>query len=634
MKQALEDYNKASKDGTIHEQNDALQEMWDILQDMDVDMSKFYDTDGQEDYNKMLEQIKDNAWLIDEAFRNLQRDTFMDIAASYNVDTSQAEAALNAVMNGGLEVSNLSDEVLQKLIATGKFTTDKRTLKGKFPYVESLWPFKVSMKEFDGEQTILVPTDDNPYKGFKGSKHSGGGGKKGGGGKTSILSEQYTNDKGMYETLIDNLKNLNNLYEEGSEEWLRNQQRIIETYQAYAKTVQDEYDRLVKAGVSMTEKEMQTLAKDLIKVNKEIYDAAKDYWEAVRDNMKESMEHIVDQMDAVLDLRKAHKDLLTELRQENRELEKQYKIAQDEAAHPGLTEAEHEMLFSSEDFKRLTGMLQDISKQADALYEEYKNKIASVTEEETYAVEYITEEYERQLGLLESQYEIAKQQLAVEKARQELQNTLRERNTAVLINGAWTWMADPDAVQAAMENVADAEVELEDAITDSEFNKETAEIETARDAIKSSIDAMEALEFAIEDLADGIVDLADSINENIFNAIGTTSRNYLKQTEGHGLELFMDELTELQETSGLVFSNTDVEKLYSLLSSGNTINSSNIFDDSIVHDSAAIASILSNTTNNATNGGNVIYINGIQLSDTDSEMLLNALERVSYTWQA
>ena len=634
MKQALEDYKKASKDGTIHEQNDALQEMWDILQDMDVDMSKFYDTEGQEDYNKMLEQIKDNAWLIDEAFRNLQRDTFMDIAASYNVDTSQAEAALNAVMNGGLEVSNLSEEVLQKLIATGKFTTDKRELKGKFPYVESLWPFRVSTREFEGEQTILVPTDDNPYKGFKGSKHSGGGGKKGGGGKTSVISEQYTNDKGMYETLIDNLKNLNNLYEEGSEEWLRNQQRIIETYQAYAKTVQDEYDRLVKAGVSMTDKEMQTLAKDLIKVNKEIYDAAKEYWEAVRDNMKESMEHIVSQMDAVLDLRKAHKDLLTELRQENRELEKQYKIAQDEAAHPGLTEAEHEMLFSSEDYKRLTGMLQDISKQADALYEEYKNKIASVTEDETYAISYITDEYERQLGLLESQYEIAKQQLAVEKARQELQNTLRERNTAVLINGAWTWMADPDAVQAAMEKVADAEVELEDAITDSEFNKETAEIETARDAIKSSIDAMEALEFAIEDLAEGIVDLADSINENIFNAIGTTSRNYLKQTKGHGLELFMDELTELQETSGLVFSNTDVEKLYSLLSSGNTINSSNIFDDSIVHDSAAIASILSNTTNNTAGAQNVIYINGIQLSDTDSEMLLNALERVSYTWQA
>jgi hypothetical protein len=96
----------------------------------------------------------------------------------------------------------------------------------------------------------------------------------------------------------------------------------------------------------------------------------------------------------------------------------------------------------------------------------------------------------------------------------------------------------------------------------------------------------------------------------------------------------MDELTELQETSGLVFSNTDVEKLYSLLSSGNTINSSNIFDDSIVHDSAAIASILSNTTNNTAGAQNVIYINGIQLSDSDSEMLLNALERVSYTWQA
>ena len=292
------------------------------------------------------------------------------------------------------------------------------------------------------------------------------------------------------------------------------------------------------------------------------------------------------------------------------------------------------MLFSSEDYKRLTGMLRDISEQADKLYEDYRNKIASVTEDETYAVEYITDEYERQLGLLESQYEVAKQQLAVEKARQELQNTLRERNTAVLINGTWTWMADPDAVQSAMENVADAEIELEDAITDMDYQRETAEIETARDAIKSSIDAMEALEFAIEDLADGIVDLADAINENIFNAIGTTSRKYLEEARGNGLELFRDELTELHETSGLIFANSDVERLYSLLSSGNTLNASSIFDSSIVRDSAAVSSILSSNNSSIGSSNTTVYIGNIKLNDQDSEMLLNALDRVAYTWQA
>lgn len=612
---------KKSKKGTW-EYEEAVEGLSDMFYGM---------IDGIEDYS---ETLKDMLKGDTDAFEKMQSVYAEGLATKWDLDADGLLSGLYSVQQIAAQTGQSAEEVAAILSALGLFKIEQKpvTEDVTFKYLDKLTGEAKELSVKAGGTLDMVSAADVPpkYGGHKG----GGGGKKGGGGKTSILSEQYTNDKGLYDTMIDNLKELRNLYEEGSEEWLRNQQRIIETYQAYAKTVQDEYDRLVKAGVSMTDKEMQTLAKDLIKVNNEIYDAAKEYWEAVRDNMKESMEHIVDQMDAVLDLRKAHKDLLTELRQENRELEKQYKIAQDEAAHPGLTEAEHELLFSSEDYKRLTGMLQDISKQADALYEEYKNKIASVTEDETYAISYITDEYERQLGLLESQYEIAKQQLAVEKARQELQNTLRERNTAVLINGAWTWMADPDAVQAAMEKVADAEVELEDAITDSEFNKETAEIETARDAIKSSIDAMEALEFAIEDLAEGIVDLADSINENIFNAIGTTSRNYLKQTKGHGLELFMDELTELQETSGLVFSNTDVEKLYSLLSSGNTINSSNIFDDSIVHDSAAIASILSNTSNVTGGNSQTVIINGITLSDSDSEMLLNALERVSYTWQA
>lgn len=596
----------------------------------------FLDTISEADMPQYFDEIREMLNGSEEAFKTLQGVVAAGLESQWNLDAGSIMNGLVTVQQIAEQTGLTADEVNAKLSRLGMFTTKRIDLSGVFTGIEAIMgkvfpSFKFPKTLLGGYVDVIVPTDENPIK----KPSPKGGGSKGnkGGGKTSILSEQYTNDKGLYDSLIDNLKNLNNLYEEGSEEWLRNQQRIIETYQAYAKTVKDEYDRLTEAGVSMVDKEMQTLSKDLLKVNKELYDAAKDYWEAVRDNMKKSMEHVVDQMDAVLDLRKAHKDLLTELRQENRELEKQYKIAQDEAAHPGLTEGERELLFSTEDYKRLTGMLQDISKQADALYEEYRNKIASVTEDETYAVEYITEEYERQLGLLESQYEIAKQQLAVEKARQELQNTLRERNTAVLINGAWTWMADPDAVQAAMDKVADAEIELEDAITDAEFNKETAEIETARDAIKSSIDAMEALEFAIEDLAEGIVDLADAINENIFNAIGTTSRNYLNQTKGHGLELFKNELTELQETSGLVFSNTDVEKLYSLLSSGNTLNSSNIFDDSIIHDSSAIASILSNTTNNASNGGNVIYINGIHLSDADSELLLNALDRVAYTWQ-
>lgn len=640
------------QDSGVSQFNDAVKDIVSGMKDLDVESNAYAEgiesiadaygisEETARDYFDELQGAIDgstDSW--HEFQKAATEDIFAEVELQGDFNTDDLLAGLYTVQHVIDATGWSSEELQEKLIANGLFEEVPNTLAGKIKIPEFDVPgttlhFPGAEVDASYEQPLLKPTD--AFNNTAPKKHGGGGGKKSPktSGKTSILSEQYTNDKGLYDTLIDNLKNLNNLYEEGSEEWLRNQQRIIETYQAYAKTIQDEYDRLVKAGVDMTDKEMQTLAKDLLKVNKEMYNAAKEYWEAVRDNMKESMQHIVDQMDAVLELRDAHKDLLTSLRQENRELEKQYKIAQDEAAHPGLTEAEREMLFSTEDYKRLTGMLKDISEQADALYEEYRNKIASVTEDETYAISYITDEYERQLGLLESQYEIAKQQLAVEKARQELQNTLRERNTAVLINGVWTWMADPDAVQAAMEKVADAEVELEDAITDAEYNKETAEIETARDAIKSSIDAMEALEFAIEDLAEGIVDLADAINEKIFNSIGTTSRNYLNQTKGHGLEMFMNELTELQETSGLVFSNSDVEKLYSLLSSGNTINSANVFDDSIVHDSAAIASILNSTTNSTAGAQNVIYINGIQLSDADSEMLLNALDRVAYTWQA
>ena len=171
-----------------------------------------------------------------------------------------------------------------------------------------------------------------------------------------------------------------------------------------------------------------------------------------------------------------------------------------------LTDDERAALFSDADYNQLMSMLDDIQAESVAMYNDYVNQINAVNIDEAYKLDYITAEYEAQYELMAKKYEIAKQDLAVARARIALENAQNNRNVAMLVNGRWTWQADPEAVQSAMDTMYDAENAANEAQMNMSYQQQMsqleiwkAQVELERDAAEAAFEAIrEALENQIE----------------------------------------------------------------------------------------------------------------------------------------
>lgn len=212
---------------------------------------------------------------------------------------------------------------------------------------------------------------------------------------------------------------------------------------------------------------------------------------------------------------------------ERRALEKELAKAN---SYTGLSDDERESLFTNADYAQLVSVLDEIQNEAVVAYNNYVQKIKGVNVEEAYKLDYITSEYEAQYALMAKKYEIAKQDLAVARARIALENAQKNRSVAMLVNGQWTWSADPQAIEEAMDEIWDAEQEKADAeseflhqqkinefemfIASIELQKEAAEAqhEKLMEQIDELIEALEEMEFAFDDCITGLHGAASAIN--------------------------------------------------------------------------------------------------------------------------
>ena len=312
----------------------------------------------------------------------------------------------------------------------------------------------------------------------------------GGGGSKSIYSEEYE----AAATLADHYIELSELTQkrmkEGSDEWLAEQEKQYEYTKEKAELIKEELERLAAAGYDETSEEFAKLRREYEKAQNSLYDIAKSIWEAQRDaqidalesqkdhiqslmdaeeerwkKREEQLDYEISKQEALLSALKTYHGLQKTFSSERSELEGQLKIAKANATlYEGTSIADS--AFSDEDYKKLTSRLDSISKEADALYNDVLLQINSVTKDNVEELSIITSAFERQYDLKLKEYEVAKQELAVARARKELENVQNERNVAMLVNGMWTWVADPEAVQAAIENVNEAEAHSIDAITE------------------------------------------------------------------------------------------------------------------------------------------------------------------------
>lgn len=684
INEMFEEISKANFDDA----SDSISEMLDVLEDSE---STIWDTE------EAWDSIQNVLGVTDETFDNtaervdiLKRALNGDTAAieelqrvAYQGATFNVAGAadFSQIKDGLVTVEALGQDAVNRLTEAGLFRVETKPVHVGMEYIGE----GGEMLNFssDGYADFIVPTNSANLGGHTTSRKGGGGG--GGGGKRSITSDAYNDDIAALEDLINLMARLTNYYEEGSDQWIARQTQIIDKYKEAAAIVENEYQRLLAEGYDATDEEMRALAETLVDYQESVFQESEALFEALRDRdieaiedqieaiedlieaeeerweqREEHLQHQIDQQEALIGLEEEQIDLNRSIREERAELDKQLESAK--AMEEYIDDSQRQFLFTDEDYERLTASLDKISSEAEQLYADYVEKISSVDVMDTYEIEYITNEYERQYELKLKEYEIAKQELALEKARMELENTKNNRNTRMLVNGLWQMVADPDAVREATEAVADAEAAVEEAVTDKEETERLHSMQETLDSISSTLDreeaesermieawedqiegmekqieALEEMTFSMDFLAEEIHSLVDSIQDVIMRSLDEGSisaiSNIPKYYDGGvssstGLSMMHGSSSQPE----VVFNSADAQKLYNFVHGTKDLLGAVVPNGIIPQTTPTILSprdILGSRGDGSDvlSQDNRVFIDGVLIGGTDGDVLVDIFRR-------
>lgn len=247
------------------------------------------------------------------------------------------------------------------------------------------------------------------------------------------------------------------------------------------KNIEDEADIRIKA-IEKEKKKVENIYDSVEQLNdawkdnreairdalSEMHDRLKDIRDTLTDQLMEQLEKAVDRqnssiekdatrMEQLVDIREKYYDILNETLDTQQELDKELQSSLDSFEY--LDEQMRQLMFNEDDYKVLSNTLEGIQDDIANIWENHYQQIDELTDDTMYKAEYITAETERQLDMKMQEYELAKAELDVAKARTNLENVKNERNVRMFVGGQWVWTADPNAVKSAQEQLADAERE-------------------------------------------------------------------------------------------------------------------------------------------------------------------------------
>lgn len=210
----------------------------------------------------------------------------------------------------------------------------------------------------------------------------------------------------------EKVENIYNSVSELNDAWEENQEAIRDA-------LADMHDRIIDIRDTLVDQMMEQLEKAVDKQN-------------------ESIEKDVTRMEQLVSIREKYYDILNETIDTQQELDSELQSSLDSFEY--LDEQMRQLMFNEEDYKVLSETLTGIQDDIANIWEDHYNKIDSLTDDEMYKAEYITAETERQLEMKMQEYELAKAELDVAKARTNLQNVQNERNVRMFVNGQWQWV--------------------------------------------------------------------------------------------------------------------------------------------------------------------------------------------------
>lgn len=331
----------------------------------------------------------------------------------------------------------------------------------------------------------------------------------------------------------EKVENIHDSVSELNDAWDENQEAIRDA-------LSDMHDRIVDIRDTLVDQMMEQLEKAVDKQN-------------------ESIEKDATRMEQLVNIREKYYDILNETIDTQAELDSELQSSLDSFEY--LDEQMRQLMFNEEDYKTLSATLSGIQEDIASIWEDHYAQIDSLTDDEMYKAEYITAETERQLDMKMQEYELAKAELDVAKARTNLQNVQNERNVRMFVNGQWTWVADPNAVKDAQQQLADAEREKDkiereaeqqklidsmNKIIDSDnlqIDENNELLERVQEAIEAQTQEVQSIEQALENITNTDLPAVGDVLQGAFGADGKSGwisellTNINKSTSGLTLAL-------------------------------------------------------------------------------------------------
>ena len=302
-----------------------------------------------------------------------------------------------------------------------------------------------------------------------------------------------------------------------SQEDIENAEKYIEQLQKqrdYVENLHDSVSQLKEAWID-NGNELQDLFSEMNDTLKEMRDTLLDkFMTALEDRVDEvnqAYEDNIDRLDSLITVQERYNDVINSSLQTQADLRKELQSNKD--SYQYLDDYMRSIIFNEDDYKNLSKELDKVMSDMNALSDEYQYKINNLTEDEMYMLDEITNEYERQVDLKEKEYEILQAQLDVVKARTQLENARNERTVRIFTNGEWQWVADPEEIKSANEELADAQAKVEQAIREKEQEELLHQMEAEQDKNQIAIDKNEQLLEQIQDRVDEITTETKSIEE-------------------------------------------------------------------------------------------------------------------------
>lgn len=309
----------------------------------------------------------------------------------------------------------------------------------------------------------------------------------------------------------EKVENIHDSVSELNDAWDENQEAIRDA-------LADMHDRIIDIRDTLVDQLMEQLEKAVDKQN-------------------ESIEKDVTRMEQLVSIREKYYEILNETIDTQADLDSELQSSLDSFEY--LDEQMRQLMFNEEDYKALSETLTGIQEDIAGIWEDHYNKIDSLTDDEMYKAEYITAETERQLDMKMKEYELAKAELDVAKAKTNLQNVQNERNVRMFVNGQWTWVADPDAVKDAQKQLADAEREKDriereqeqqklidkmEGIIDSDnlqIDENNELLERVQEAIEAQTQEVQSIEDALQNIKDANL---PALNDVLVGAFGSDGK--------------------------------------------------------------------------------------------------------------